>query len=147
MGSDESSFNVSLTTWARAVTKNSIHKLQLLKGKNRQPKQDRTEALLLTSLTPYRQATPIHSPSPPLPPPPPPTRSMRLQVTSTESARTVGERRTATSTFTQLLSSEASCSVQCCFTSTETMRTVRDGELTQTAASTFTQLLSSESGW
>ena len=34
--------------------------------------------------------------------------------------------------------------VQCCFTSTETIRTIRDGE-PRTATSTFTQLLSSES--
>ena len=34
--------------------------------------------------------------------------------------------------------------VQCCFTSTETVRTIRDGE-PSTATSTFTQLLSSES--
>ena len=33
--------------------------------------------------------------------------------------------------------------VQCCFTSTETIRTIRDGE-PRTATSTFTQLLSSE---
>ena len=46
--------------------------------------------------------------------------------------------RTATSTFTQLLSSF----VQCCFTSAETIRTVRDGE-PRTATSTFTQLLGS----
>ena len=37
-----------------------------------------------------------------------------------------------------------SSSLQCCFTSTETVRTVRDGE-PRTATSTFTQLLSSES--
>ena len=34
--------------------------------------------------------------------------------------------------------------VQRCFTSTETVRTVRDGEPTRTATSTFTQLLNSE---
>ena len=33
--------------------------------------------------------------------------------------------------------------VQCCFTSPETIRTIRDGE-PRTATSTFTQLLSSE---
>ena len=33
-------------------------------------------------------------------------------------------------------------SVQCCFPSTETIRTIRDGE-PRTATSTFTQLLSS----
>ena len=34
--------------------------------------------------------------------------------------------------------------VQCCFTSTESLRTIRDGE-PKTATSTFTQLLSSDS--
>ena len=51
-----------------------------------------------------------------------------------------GEPRTATSTFTQLLSSESG--VQCCFKSTETIRTVRDRE-PRTSTSTFTQLQSS----
>ena len=62
-----------------------------------------------------------------------------------------GEPRTATSTFTQLLSSECQQNnaalyifflprVQCCFTSTETIRLIRDGE-PSTATSTFTQLL------
>ena len=37
-----------------------------------------------------------------------------------------GEPRTATSTFTQLLSSE-SWLVECCFTSTETIRLIRTG--------------------
>ena len=62
--------------------------------------------------------------------------------TSTETIRTIrdGEPRTATSTFTQLLSSEI---VQCCFTSTETIKTIRDGE-PRTATSTFTQLLNFE---
>ena len=64
-------------------------------------------------------------------------------VTSTETIRTVrdGEPRTATSTFTQLLSSESG-QVQCCFTSTETIWTIRDGE-PRTTTSTFTQLPSS----
>ena len=55
-----------------------------------------------------------------------------------------GELRTATSTFTQLLSSEVRVLVQCCFTSTKktTVRLIRDGE-PRTATSTFTQLLSS----
>ena len=48
-----------------------------------------------------------------------------------------------TSLFTQLLSSEILRSVQCCFTSTETIRLIRAGEH-RTATSTFTQLLSSE---
>ena len=60
--------------------------------------------------------------------------------TSTETVRTLrdGEPRTATSTFTQLLSS-ADVQVQCCFTSTETKRTIRDGE-PRTAISIFTRL-------
>ena len=61
---------------------------------------------------------------------------------SAETVGTVrdGEPRTATSTFTLLLSSEI---LQCCFTSTEAVWTIRDGE-PRTATSTFTQLLSSE---
>ena len=91
--------------------------------------------------------------------------------TSTETVRTVrdGELRTATSTFTQLLNSFFSVALrsqrpygisgtkrpststftqlltsvlQCCFTSTETLRTIRDGE-PRTSTSTFTQLLNS----
>ena len=52
--------------------------------------------------------------------------------------------KTATSTFTQLLSSVLHrCSVlHSCLTSTETIRTIRDGE-PKTATSAFTQLLSS----
>ena len=86
--------------------------------------------------------------------------------TSTENIRTIisirdGEPRTATSTFTQLLNSWAA-GVQCCLTSTETVRiitvqvqrcftstenirtiiSIRDGE-PRTATSTFTQLLNS----
>ena len=50
------------------------------------------------------------------------------------------ELRTTISTFTQLLSTVTK--VQCCFTSTETIRIIMDGEL-RTVTSTFTQLLSS----
>ena len=54
-----------------------------------------------------------------------------------------GESRTAISTFTQLSAlSPGKVQVQCCFTSTETIRTIRDGE-PMTATSTSTQLLSS----
>ena len=62
--------------------------------------------------------------------------------TSTVTIRTIRDRepRTATSTFTQLLSSVIL--VQCCFTSTVTVRLITDGE-PRTASSTFTQLLSS----
>ena len=50
--------------------------------------------------------------------------------TSTETKRTVrdGEPRTATSTLTQLLSSD-DCFIffKCCYMSTETSRTIKDG--------------------
>ena len=60
--------------------------------------------------------------------------------TSTETLRTIrdGEPRTATSTFTQLLSSF----FWCWFKSKETIRTIRDGE-PRTATSSFTLFLSS----
>ena len=63
--------------------------------------------------------------------------------TSTETIRTIrdGEPRTATSTFTQLLSSDIE-QVQCCLTSTETVGTIRDGK-PRTTTSTFSQPLSS----
>ena len=68
---------------------------------------------------------------------------VQCRFTSTETIWTIrdGETRTATSTFTQLLSS-ADNQVQCWFTSTETTRTIGDRE-PRTATSTFTQLLSS----
>ena len=53
-----------------------------------------------------------------------------------------GEVKTTISSFTQLMSSESIYLVQCCFTSTETMRAIRDGE-PKTATSTFTQPLNS----
>ena len=56
--------------------------------------------------------------------------------TSAETVRTV---RTATSTFIQLLSPMF---VQCCFTSTETVGVIRDGE-PRTATSAFSQPLNS----
>ena len=68
--------------------------------------------------------------------------------TYTETIRTIRdmEPRTATSTFTQLLSSVfGKVQVQCFFTYTETIRTIRDME-PRTASSTFTQLLSSVFG-
>ena len=68
--------------------------------------------------------------------------------TSTETIRTIrdGEPRTATSTFTQLLTSEGGFFFFFMFhffTSTETIRTIRDGE-PRTAASNFTHLLRSD---
>ena len=62
---------------------------------------------------------------------------LKYRFTSTETIRSIrdGEPRTATSNFTQLLSSV----LQCSFTSTETIRSIRDGE-PRTATSTFTQL-------
>ena len=72
--------------------------------------------------------------------------SVQCCFTSTETTRLIrdGEPRTATSTFTQLLSSVSlhCVQVQCCFTSTETTRLVRDGK-PRTATSTSTQFLSS----
>ena len=72
--------------------------------------------------------------------------SFQCCFTLKETIRTfrVGEPRTATSTFTQLLSCECVVKVQTqrCFTSTENVRTPpRDGE-PRMAALTFTQLLS-----
>ena len=49
------------------------------------------------------------------------------------------EPRTATSTFTQFLSSDRRYFILCCFSSTKTIRLIRDGE-PRTATSTFTQL-------
>ena len=46
--------------------------------------------------------------------------------------------------FAQFLTSEATGSVQYCFTSTETIKTIMDGEPRTAATSTFTQLLSSD---
>ena len=78
MGSDESHFNVSLI--GRDKVKNSVHRSQFLKKKEREadsnktvftdhtfyrerkPKRIPTEGLLLTSLTPYRLAKPAYSP-------------------------------------------------------------------------------------
>ena len=51
-----SHFNVSLIVWAKS--QNSVHKPQFLKRSRAEA--DRTEVLLLTSLAPYRQATPAH---------------------------------------------------------------------------------------
>ena len=50
MGSDESHFNVSLIV-RNKVTVSTNHNPSEKKG---EPKRNRTEALLLTSLTPYR---------------------------------------------------------------------------------------------
>ena len=52
------------------------------------------------------------------------------------------EPRTATSTFTQILSSAVLLKFKCYLTSTETIRTMEDRE-PRTATSTFTQLLRS----
>ena len=68
-------------------------------------------------------------------------------LTFTETIRSVKDRepRMATSTLTQLLSSEIFVQVQCCFKSTETIRAIMDGEpRTATATSTFAQLLTSD---
>ena len=51
MGSDGSRFNVSLIVWTKS--QDSVRRPQLL-NKRGEPKRNRTEVLLLTSLTPYR---------------------------------------------------------------------------------------------
>ena len=73
-------------------------------------------------------------------------RNFRVQCrfAPTETVRTIrhGKPWTATSIFTQLLSSDTvgyAVQVQCCFTSTETIRTIRAGE-SRKSISTFTQL-------
>ena len=58
MGSDESHFNVSLMVRDK-VTRQCPQTATF--EKKGEPKQIRTEAPLLTSLTPYRQAKPTHN--------------------------------------------------------------------------------------
>ena len=58
MGSDESDFNVSVGSDGQSDrTVSTNHNLFEQEG---EPKQDRTEVLPLTSLTPYRWAKPAH---------------------------------------------------------------------------------------
>ena len=57
VGSDESHFNVSLTARDK-VTRQCPHTTTF--EEKGQPKRIRTEVPPLTSLTPYRQAKPIH---------------------------------------------------------------------------------------
>ena len=57
MGSDESYFNVLLTVRDSHKTVSANHNIFKQKG---EPKQNRTEVLLPTNLTPYRQAKPAH---------------------------------------------------------------------------------------
>ena len=58
MGSDESHFNVSSTVSGQShKTVSTYHSLFQEKGEQ---KRNRTEALLLSSLTPYRWANPAH---------------------------------------------------------------------------------------
>ena len=70
-------------------------------------------------------------------------RALQVQCcfTSIENTRAIriGESRTATSSSTQLMSSDRA-QFKCCFTSTETIRTIRDGE-PRTATLNVTQLL------
>ena len=51
VGSEESHFNVSLTVGAKS--QDSVHRPQLFEERG-EPKRNRTELFLLTSLTPYR---------------------------------------------------------------------------------------------
>ena len=53
MGSDESHFNVSLIVRDK-VTRQCAHKPQPFSREGKEPKQNRAEALLNISLTPYR---------------------------------------------------------------------------------------------
>ena len=57
MGSDESHFNVSLIVRDK-VTRQCLQTTTF--GEKGEPKRYRTEVLPLTSLTPYRWATPAH---------------------------------------------------------------------------------------
>ena len=60
MGSDESHFNVSVASDGQShKTVSTNYNLSEEKG---EPKRYRTEVLPLTSLTPYRQAKPAHTP-------------------------------------------------------------------------------------
>ena len=60
LGSDESRFNVSVGSDGQShKTVSTDHNLSEEKG---EPKRYRTEALPLTSLTPYRWAKPAHGP-------------------------------------------------------------------------------------
>ena len=62
MGSNESHFNVSVGSDGQShKTVSANHNLFEEKG---EPKRYRTEVLPLTSLTPYRQAKPVHKLSP-----------------------------------------------------------------------------------
>ena len=58
VGSDESHFNVSLIVRDKVTRQCPQTTIFEERGK---PKQIRTEVLLLTSLTPYRQAKPAHA--------------------------------------------------------------------------------------
>ena len=55
MGGDESHFNVSLIV--RGQSQDTVHNLFEEKG---EPKRNRADALLLTSLTPYRLTKPAY---------------------------------------------------------------------------------------
>ena len=60
MGSDDSHFNLSLIVRDK-VTRQYLQMTTFFQDK-RESKLNRAEALLLTSLTPYRQAKPAHEP-------------------------------------------------------------------------------------
>ena len=64
MGNDESHFNVSLIVRDKShKTVSTNHNLFEEKG---EPKRNQAEALLLTSVTPYRWAKPAHNATPPV---------------------------------------------------------------------------------
>ena len=121
MGSDESHFNVSEGSDGQShKTVSTNHNLSEERG---EPKRNRTEVLPLTSLTPYRRAKPAH-------------------ITSTETIRRRGDQdgHLDFHTAPELWMTNF-CSVL--FTSTGTVRTIRDGG-PRTATSTLAQFLSSE---
>ena len=59
MGSAESRVNVSLTV--KGKSQESVQKLFTVFEEKGEPKRNRIEVLLLTSLRPYRQAKPAHA--------------------------------------------------------------------------------------
>ena len=102
--------------WGGKVT--SAHKAHI-RNRKESRRETWTDVRLLTSLTPYRQAKPAHK-------------------------STLCTHKPILCRLYHAADSHQSPAIQaqCCFTSTGTIRTIRDG-VPRTATSTFTQLLSS----
>ena len=102
--------------WGGKVT--SAHKAHI-RNRKESRRETWTDVRLLTSLTPYRQAKPAHK-------------------------STLCTHKPILCRLYHAADSHQSPAIQaqCCFTSTETIRTIRDG-VPRMATSTFTQLLSS----